>query len=222
MNVFEKEGYSFDGWTYGLQILTDGQSVLNLANTQDAEIVLTARWKINEYTMTFKPENGENDTVIKMYYDLGVTAPKDPTLSGYRFDYWMDEEGERATIPTKMPAVNATYTAHWSSYLDLLFAIPITSFDDAMTSEEELAILDTARMYFRHMNAEQVALYKSEAEDSIYAEHFAKLYEVIEEVSRRDLNKAIVEAEDATNATLILDGVKVAERVVEFLKLLKN
>lgn len=204
-NTFTKEGYSFDGWVFGLQSFTDGESVVNLSNTQDDVVVLNAKWKINSYSMTFKPENGESDTVITKYFGTEVSAPSSPKYQGYRFDYWMDESGEQATIPTIMPAVDRTYTAHWTSYLDLLYAIPISEFDDALTDTAEEAVLTTARNYYLQLNDEQIALYKSEAEDSIYAEHYEKFYEVIEAVSRRNLHTAIIEAEDATNETLYVD-----------------
>ena len=70
------------------------------------DIVLTAKWNVNRYTITVKPENGENDIVITENYGAAVTAPP-LTRSGYEFIGWDTE------FPTTMPAENITIKAKW-------------------------------------------------------------------------------------------------------------
>ena len=91
-----RTGYTFAGWDK------------TIPATMPAEnITLTARWTVNQYTITFKPENGGQDIVIKQDYGTAITAPANPTKTGYTFAGW------DKTIPTTMPAGNMTITAQW-------------------------------------------------------------------------------------------------------------
>ena len=91
-----KTGYTFAGWDK------------TIPTTMPAEnMTITARWQVNQYTITFKPENGGQDIVIKQDYGTAITAPANPTKTGYTFAGW------DKTIPTAMPAENMTITARW-------------------------------------------------------------------------------------------------------------
>ena len=91
-----KTGYTFAGWDK------------TIPATMPAEnITLTARWQVNQYTITFKPENGGEDIVITQDYGTAITAPANPTKTGYTFAGWNRE------IPTAMPAGDMTITAQW-------------------------------------------------------------------------------------------------------------
>ena len=95
-----KEGYTFIGWY-------NGESEWNFADAVTEALTLTAKWQVNQYTITFKPENGGQDIVIKQDYGTAITAPANPTKTGYTFAGW------DKTIPTTMPAENMTITAQW-------------------------------------------------------------------------------------------------------------
>ena len=95
-----KEGYTFIGWY-------KGESEWNFADAVTEALTLTAKWQVNQYTITFKPENGGQDIVIKQDYGTAITAPANPTKTGYTFAGW------DKTIPTTMPAGNMTITAQW-------------------------------------------------------------------------------------------------------------
>ena len=97
--VPKKLGYTFSFW------LKDGAQYGFEAPVLD-DIVLTAKWNVNRYTITVKPENGENDIVITENYGAAVTAPP-LTRSGYEFIGWDTE------FPTTMPAENITIKAKW-------------------------------------------------------------------------------------------------------------
>ena len=95
-----KEGYTFIGWY-------NGESEWDFETPVTADLTLTAKWQLNQYTITFKPENGGQDIVIKQDYGTAITAPANPTKTGYTFAGW------DKTIPTTMPAGNMTITAQW-------------------------------------------------------------------------------------------------------------
>ena len=95
-----KEGYTFIGWY-------NGESEWDFETPVTTDLTLTAKWQVNQYTITFKPENGGQDIVIKQDYGTAITAPANPTKTGYTFAGW------DKTIPTTMPAGNMTITAQW-------------------------------------------------------------------------------------------------------------
>lgn len=95
-----KEGYTFIGWY-------NGESEWNFETPVTADLTLTAKWQVNQYTITFKPENGGQDIVIKQDYGTAITAPANPTKTGYTFAGWNRE------IPTAMPAGDMAITAQW-------------------------------------------------------------------------------------------------------------
>ena len=100
-----KTGYTFGGW-YTEKTCTNPYEFTT--PVQNA-LTLYAKWTINKYTITFKPENGDKDTTITQDYGTPVTAPANPTRTGYTFAGW-DRE-----IPATMPAENMTVTAQWTA-----------------------------------------------------------------------------------------------------------
>ena len=100
-----RTGYTFKGW-YDNEGLT-GSPVTAIGNTETGNKEYWAKWEINQYTITFKPENGKADITITQDYGTAITAPADPTREGYTFTGWDME------IPTTMPAENITLKARW-------------------------------------------------------------------------------------------------------------
>ena len=108
-----RTGYTFAGWDK------------TIPATMSAEnITLTARWTVNQYTITFKPENGGQDIVIKQDYGTAITAPANPTKTGYTFAGW------DKTIPTTMPAGDMTITARWTENRVIVIIRPDDSKDE--------------------------------------------------------------------------------------------
>ncbi len=92
-----KEGCSFSGWDKAIP------------ETMPAEnITITAQWTINQYTITFNPDNGTDPLVITQDFGSSITAPANPVKEGYTFTGW-----DKA-IPETMPAENLTITAQWT------------------------------------------------------------------------------------------------------------
>ena len=100
-----RTGYTFKGW-YDNEGLTS-DPVTAIGNTETGNKEYWAKWEINQYTITVKPENGKADITITQDYGTNITAPADPTRDGYTFMGW-DRE-----IPKTMPAENITLKARW-------------------------------------------------------------------------------------------------------------
>ena len=98
-------GHTFKGW-YDNESLT-GSPVTAIGGTETGNKEYWAKWEINQYTITVKPENGKADITITQDYGTAITAPEAPTREGYTFMGW-DRE-----IPTTMPAENITLKAKW-------------------------------------------------------------------------------------------------------------
>ena len=97
-------GHTFKGW-YDNENLT-GSPVTAISNTETGNKEYWAKWEINQYTVTVKPENGKADITITQDYGTPITAPT-LTREGYTFIGW-----DKA-IPATMPAENLTITALW-------------------------------------------------------------------------------------------------------------
>ena len=100
-----RTGYTFKGW-YDNENLT-GSPVTAIGGAETGNKEYWAKWEINQYTVTVKPENGKADITITQDYGTKITAPDNPTRKGYTFRGW-DKE-----IPETMPAENITVKAQW-------------------------------------------------------------------------------------------------------------
>ena len=108
-----KTGCTFAGWDK------------TIPSTMPAgDMTITAQWQVNQYTITFKPENGGQDIVIKQDYGTAITAPANPTKTGYTFAGW------DKTIPTTMPAGNMAITARWTENRVIVIIRPDDSKDE--------------------------------------------------------------------------------------------
>ena len=112
-----KEGYTFIGWY-------KGEEKWNFADAVTEAMTLTAKWQLNRYTITLKPENGGEDIVITQNYSTAITAPANPTKTGYTFAGW-DRES-----PTTMPAEDMTITARWTENRVIVIIRPDDSKDE--------------------------------------------------------------------------------------------
>ena len=91
-----KTGYTFMGWEPEIP-----------ATMPAEDMTITAKWSINQYTVTFDTDGGSEIAPITQDYGTAITAPADPTRGGYTFIGW-----DKA-IPATMPAGDMTITAKW-------------------------------------------------------------------------------------------------------------
>ena len=70
-------------------------------------MTITAKWKVNQYKITFDTAGGSDIASITQDYGTAITAPTNPTREGYTFIGW-----DKA-IPATMPAENMTIKAKW-------------------------------------------------------------------------------------------------------------
>ena len=91
-----KTGYTFMGWEPEIP-----------ATMPAEDMTITAKWSINQYTITFDTDGGSTVAPITQDYGTAITAPADPTRGGYTFIGW------NKAIPATMPAGDMTITAKW-------------------------------------------------------------------------------------------------------------
>ena len=91
-----KTGYTFAGWDKAIPATMPAENV-----------TITAKWNVNQYTITFDTDGGNSIAPITQDFGTDVVAPADPTKTGYTFAGW-DRE-----IPSTMPAESITVKAQW-------------------------------------------------------------------------------------------------------------
>lgn len=92
-----KEGHTFAGWdiTFPYTLLGD--------------VTANAKWTVNKYTITFDSKGGSSVSSITEDYGTAITAPADPTKTGYEFKGWSP------ALPETMPAKNYLVSAVWEA-----------------------------------------------------------------------------------------------------------
>ena len=98
-------GHTFKGW-YDNENLT-GSPVTAIGGAETGNKEYWAKWEINQYTITFDTNGGNEIDSITLDYGTEITAPDNPTRKGYTFKGW-DKE-----IPETTPAENITVKAQW-------------------------------------------------------------------------------------------------------------
>ena len=114
-----KEGYTFDKWSPAVD-----------ATMPANDVTYTALWTPNQYTITFTNTGDTTIVPITQAYLSDVTAPADPEKAGHTFAGWYDENGNKVSVPAKMPLGGMTLEAKWdvNKYL-------VTFYKDAEKTE---------------------------------------------------------------------------------------
>ncbi len=99
----EKAGYNFDRWEVSGAIMTDSKFTMPANN-----VTIAAKWTANKYTITFDTDGGSAVAAITQDYGTDVTAPANPTKTGYTFAGW------EPALPEKMPLDGLQVTAKWT------------------------------------------------------------------------------------------------------------
>ena len=99
--TYKRKGYTFESY--------DKTNYTNISES----FTVTAKWQINQYTLTIVYGNGQEDKVITQDYNTSIASIANPEREGYDFIGW------DKTIPTEMPAENVTITAKWQGIFTL-------------------------------------------------------------------------------------------------------
>lgn len=100
-----KEGYTFGGWYLSSDF--SGSIVTNIDATDRGNKTYYAKWNVNQYTITFNTDGGNDIPTITQDFGSTITKPLDPTKEGYTFTGWEPE------IPDTMPSYDMTIKAKW-------------------------------------------------------------------------------------------------------------
>lgn len=141
-----KEGHTFNGWNETVP-----------GNMPANDLVLTANWTVNSYTITFDTDGGNVLDPITADYDAQITWPEAPTKAGHTFLGWSDD-GETVieNLPEKMPAGGLNLKAVWAKntvYIEwIIDGVKTTEeykYGDAITAPEAAKKAD-ARWTYKH------------------------------------------------------------------------
>lgn len=135
---FTKTGYHFIGWAIspsGVVAYQNADRVTNLADANNAIVILYAKWAANNYTVTFEYNGATGGDIITdkivafdgVYGDLPV-----PTKAGYNFKGWyLDNNYITQVINTTKVGVanNHTLYAEWKPLVNVYAVGDNTIFD---------------------------------------------------------------------------------------------
>ena len=106
-----REGFTFDGW-YTNQSLTGDPYEFTTMPSEN--IVLYAKWLANSYTINFNSNGGSAVSAITQAFGSSVSAPTDPTRTGYEFLGWfINATSQESYQFTTIPSQNISLTARW-------------------------------------------------------------------------------------------------------------
>ena len=88
--------------------ITDVTGVMGLE-----AVIVTVTYTPNRYTISFDSNEGTLVSSITEYYGTAISAPADPTKTGYNFNGWK-RDGNAYAMPSTMPAENVSLVASWT------------------------------------------------------------------------------------------------------------
>lgn len=127
-----KNGYTFEGW---YDTSTFSNRVTTIKTGSYGNLVLYAKWKPVSYSITYNLDGGTNASSNPLTYTIESSFNfTDAIKTGYTFDGWFDNNGNRVASISTGTTGALTLTAHWTAKLNNL---SVTSED---TSKGTVAI----------------------------------------------------------------------------------
>lgn len=137
------DGYTFAGWQD-----SSGKTVTEILPGLSRTINLTATWKLTEYGVDFLPTSKANEEInamptadVKYTTNKGLTQGElnkyTPTIPGYRFLGWSNENG---TLVKEIPQGTTgliTLYANWASEWNRSEAIASSNYEEPVVYEED-------------------------------------------------------------------------------------
>jgi uncharacterized repeat protein (TIGR02543 family) len=115
-----RNGYTFLGWQFEESYEQPGFYSLEVPSN---DLNLFAKWEINQYTLTFETNGGENYEPQIYDFNEAINPPIDPFKEGYKLEGWyIDPELSEKFVFTTMPAENITIYANWITNFQYLFS----------------------------------------------------------------------------------------------------
>jgi len=112
-----KVGYTFDGWYLDDTTYNELFVENSLIDSPEIEsFTVYAKWTVNQYIITFSVDGGSAVTAIEDDFGASVTAPTNPSKTGYTFGGWYSNSTlQTAYTFTTIPSGNITVYAKWTT-----------------------------------------------------------------------------------------------------------
>jgi uncharacterized repeat protein (TIGR02543 family) len=125
-----RAGYAFEGW-YATDAFDDGAiAVIPQGSMEDKDFY--AKWDLNSYTVTFKSNDGTDNTLCTKYVTPATTIdaedfPGNPSRSGYAFAGWDTASDGTGSSFGATTVVNANITVYAQWLADAEFTVTLNS-----------------------------------------------------------------------------------------------
>lgn len=108
-----KTGYTFGGW-YSDAACTAGNEVTEISATKTGDMILYAKFIVNDFQITYELDGGTNGAgnPTGYVYGLGVSSLADATKEGYTFDGWFTD----ASFTVPVTSISASRTGDVKLY----------------------------------------------------------------------------------------------------------
>ena len=110
LNSISIPGYNFDGWYDA-----NGQRITEITKGSTGNLVLTAKWSIANYTITYEnTKDAHNNNAISYTVNSETMILLDIEKAGYTFDGWYNSDNEKVTEITTGSYGDIVLSAHWT------------------------------------------------------------------------------------------------------------